>query len=536
MGNSPSKNCHYAIQSTNKQSQNSGQQQLQVSEESSNEPNDPDDSRFLPTSNVKNISISKPRNNVSIVNGFTKGSNSTTHEQLRRSPYHDWKIDMHMAKALQNSSSVTDSSTSTSLSSNSSSGSTTISISSSNISLKQTNSAMSSNSFSEPKSLLTLRNGAMPLRDPSPSSMVTDVGAGGLPPIQEGAEHYNGNGGNQCATSPVSPPFKRSISNPRDADAPVLRKNSHDPYNTETLNIDDAIERLLHIGETRTYHSRDLPFRSWEVQLICATAREIFMSQPSLLRLQAPIKIVGDVHGQFTDLLRILKLSGIPHETNYLFLGDYVDRGKQSLETILLLLCYKIKYPDRFFMLRGNHESANVTKMYGFYDECKRRMSSKTWKQFVDVFNTLPFAAIVQDKIFCVHGGFSPQLTSMKQIEKIARPTDIPEEGLLTDLLWSDPDPNISDWSLNDRGVSYTFAKRNVNEFCSNFKFDLIVRGHMVVEDGYEFFAKKKFVTVFSAPNYCGQFQNWGAVMSVATGMMCSFELLKPHIMRGLKE
>lgn len=210
-------------------------------------------------------------------------------------------------------------------------------------------------------------------------------------------------------------------------------------------------------------------------------------------------------------------------------MGDYVDRGKQSLETILLLLCYKVKYPEKFFMLRGNHESANVTKMYGFYDECKRRTSTKCWKMFVDVFNTLPFAAIVNDKIFCVHGGISPQLSDLRQIEKIVRPTDIPEDGLITDLLWSDPDTQITDWALNDRGVSYVFSKRNVYDFCSQFKFDLIIRGHMVVEDGYEFFAKKKFVTVFSAPNYCGEFRNWGAVMSVTTGLMCSFELLKPH-------
>lgn len=132
------------------------------------------------------------------------------------------------------------------------------------------------------------------------------------------------------------------------------------------------------------------------------------MNQPTLLRLQAPIKVVGDVHGQFNDLLRILKLSGVPSDTNYLFLGDYVDRGKNSLETILLLLCYKIKYKDNFFMLRGNHESANVTKMYGFYDECKRRLSSKVWKMFVDVFNTLPLAAIIQDKIFAFMEVYRP--------------------------------------------------------------------------------------------------------------------------------
>ncbi|SMN22542.1 similar to Saccharomyces cerevisiae YPL179W PPQ1 Putative protein serine/threonine phosphatase [Maudiozyma saulgeensis] len=331
-----------------------------------------------------------------------------------------------------------------------------------------------------------------------------------------------------------------------------LKKHPNDPSSNEGVNVDSMIKKLILLNTGGSNNGpgnngpnnisvpkskRDkFPFHAWEIQLICAAVREIFLHQPTLLRLQAPIKIVGDLHGQFNDLLRILKMSGIPSETNYLFLGDYIDRGKQSLETILLLLCYKLKYPNNFFMLRGNHESANVTKMYGFYDECKRRKSTKVWKAFIDVFNCLPIAATINDKIFCVHGGISPDLKNLNQINKnIARPTDIPDNGLITDLLWSDPDSSVRDWSSNDRGVSYTFSKSNVLDFCSKFKFDLIIRGHMVVEDGYEFFAKKKLVTVFSAPNYCGQFQNWGAVLAINTGLMCSFELLKPHLISKKK-
>lgn len=316
-----------------------------------------------------------------------------------------------------------------------------------------------------------------------------------------------------------------------------LKRYPKDSSSIEGVNLNDMINKLLKLNDnsTRTtkhnkkFSQSSFPFHSWEIQLICSHVREIFLMQPSLLRLQSPIKIVGDIHGQFNDLLRIFKLSGNPSETNFLFLGDYIDRGQQSLETIMLLLCFKIKYKDNFFMLRGNHESANVTKMYGFYDECKRRKSTKIWKCFIDVFNCLPLAATIQDKIFCIHGGISPDLNSMKQISNVVRPTDIPDEGLITDLLWSDPDSNIPTWAPSDRGVSYTFSKKNVLDFCAKFKFDLIIRGHMVVEDGYEFFAKKKFVTVFSAPNYCGQFGNWGAVLSISTGLICSFELLKPH-------
>lgn len=143
---------------------------------------------------------------------------------------------------------------------------------------------------------------------------------------------------------------------------------------------------------------------------LCLKSREIFLQQPILLELEAPLKICGDIHGQYTDLLRLFEYGGFPPEANYLFLGDYVDRGKQSLETICLLLAYKIKYPENFFLLRGNHECASINRIYGFYDECKRRFNIKLWKTFTDCFNCLPIAAIIDEKIFCCHGGLSPDL------------------------------------------------------------------------------------------------------------------------------
>ncbi|KAG0191896.1 Serine/threonine-protein phosphatase [Apophysomyces sp. BC1034] len=244
-------------------------------------------------------------------------------------------------------------------------------------------------------------------------------------------------------------------------------------------------------------------------------------------------------------------MGGFPPSSNYLFLGDYVDRGKQSLETMLLLLCYKIKFPENFFILRGNHECANVTKgkyindmeiywridaktwgsinvVYGFYDECKRRLSPKMWRTFVDVFNTLPIAGLVAGKIFCVHGGLSPSLHHMDEIRNIQRPTDVPDYGLLNDLLWADPSDVTVEWEDNERGVSYCFGKKVINEFLAKFDLDLVCRAHMVVEDGYEFFNDRTLVTIFSAPNYCGEFDNFGAIMSVSEELLCSFELLTP--------
>lgn len=156
---------------------------------------------------------------------------------------------------------------------------------------------------------------------------------------------------------------------------------------------------------------------------------------------------IGDIHGQFYDLLRLFEYGGFPPTANYLFLGDYVDRGKQSLETICLLLAYKIKYPENFFILRGNHECASINRIYGFYDECKfasisaltsarlilimtffielgkRRYNIKLWKTFTDCFNCLPVSAIVDEKILCMHGGLSPELLNLDQIKRIMRPT-----------------------------------------------------------------------------------------------------------------
>ncbi|KAF5381359.1 hypothetical protein D9615_008321 [Tricholomella constricta] len=273
---------------------------------------------------------------------------------------------------------------------------------------------------------------------------------------------------------------------------------------------------------------KPVQLQEYEIKYLCTKAREIFINQPILLELEAPIKICGDIHGQYYDLLRLFEYGGFPPEANYLFLGDYVDRGKQSLETICLLLAYKIKYPENFFILRGNHECASINRIYGFYDECKRRYNIKLWKTFTDCFNCLPIAAIIDEKIFTMHGGLSPDLQSMEQIRRVMRPTDVPDTGLLCDLLWSDPDKDITGWSENDRGVSFTFGPDVVSRFLQKHDMDLICRAHQVVEDGYEFFAKRHLVTLFSAPNYCGEFDNAGAMMSVDETLLCSFQILKP--------
>jgi serine/threonine-protein phosphatase PP1 catalytic subunit len=251
----------------------------------------------------------------------------------------------------------------------------------------------------------------------------------------------------------------------------------------EEAALDDIIDRLLDVRNGRP--GKQVQLTEMEIRQLCLTAKEIFMGQPNLLELEAPIKICGDIHGQYSDLLRLFEYGGFPPEANYLFLGDYVDRGKQSLETICLLLAYKVKYPENFFLLRGNHECASINRIYGFYDECKRRYNIRLWKIFTDCFNCLPVAALIDEKILCMHGGLSPELKSLEQIKRIPRPTDVPDTGLLCDLLWADPDKQIQGWGENDRGVSYTFGPDSVTEFLAKHDLDLICRAHQVVEDGY---------------------------------------------------
>jgi len=297
---------------------------------------------------------------------------------------------------------------------------------------------------------------------------------------------------------------------------------------TTEVDIDCIIGKLLEVRGNKP--GKQVQLNEPEIQGLILKSREVFMSQSTLLELEAPIKICGDIHGQYYDLLRLFEYGGFPPEANYLFLGDYVDRGKQSLETICLVLAFKIKYPENFFILRGNHECASINRIYGFYDECKRRYNIRIWKTFTDTFNCMPVAAIIDEKIFTMHGGLSPELQSMDQVRKIMRPTDVPDSGLICDLLWSDPEEGISGWGENDRGVSFTFGADIVERFLRKHDFDLICRAHQVVEDGYQFFAKRQLITIFSAPNYCGEFDNSGAMMSVDETLMCSFQILKPAV------
>ena len=292
------------------------------------------------------------------------------------------------------------------------------------------------------------------------------------------------------------------------------------------MNADSIIEKLLYVRGNKPGKQVDL--KEDEIKFLIDKSLPIIKEQKMLVELEAPLHVCVYIHGQYYDLLRIFEHCGYPGEYNYLFLGDYVDRGKQSLETICLLLCYKIKFPEKVTLLRGNHESSVTNRIYGFYDECKRRYNVKLWKSFTELFNYLPVAALIDDKILCMHGGLSPDLKSIQNIQDISRPTDIPDTGLLCDLLWSDPDKEATDYDENDRGVSVIFGEKVVMDFNKKNDLDLIIRAHQVVDDGYEFFANRQLITIFSAPNYCGEFDNSAGIMIIDESLTCSLKVLRP--------
>ena len=292
------------------------------------------------------------------------------------------------------------------------------------------------------------------------------------------------------------------------------------------MNVDSIMEKLLSVRGNKPGKQVDL--KEDEIKFLIDKSSQIIKEQKMLVELEAPLHVCGDIHGQYYDLLRIFEHCGYPGEYNYLFLGDYVDRGKQSLETICLLLCYKIKYPTKVTLLRGNHESSVTNRIYGFYDECKRRYNVRIWRSFTDLFNYLPVAALIDEKILCMHGGLSPELKNLQNIQDITRPTEIPDAGLLCDLLWSDPDKEVSEYDENDRGVSVIFGEKVVENFNKKNELDLIIRAHQVVDDGYEFFAKRQLITIFSAPNYCGEFDNSAGIMIIDESLTCSLKVLRP--------
>ncbi|RCI09603.1 hypothetical protein L249_4140 [Ophiocordyceps polyrhachis-furcata BCC 54312] len=341
------------------------------------------------------------------------------------------------------------------------------------------------------------------------------------------------------------------------------------------------------------------PIPETQVRELCHRARELLIEEGNVVTVTAPVTICGDIHGQFHDLMELFRVGGDVPETNYLFMGDFVDRGFYSLESFLLLLCLKVRYPDRMTLIRGNHESRQITTVYGFYDECLRKYgSANVWRYCCDVFDYLALGAIVlgasnalsggddddgdeidvddteievcdqsgavisrfsrqhsdhplldgmsdprpkangaaaertgppgsgasgdgdgsignpAGAVLCVHGGLSPLVDTVDKIRLIDRKQEVPHEGAMCDLLWSDPD-DIDGWGLSPRGAGFLFGADIVKVFNHRNDLSLIARAHQLVMEGFKEMFDASIVTVWSAPNYCYRCGNVAAVLEL---------------------
>lgn len=343
-----------------------------------------------------------------------------------------------------------------------------------------------------------------------------------------------------------------------------------------------------------------------QVRELCYKARELLIEEGNVVQVDAPVTICGDIHGQFHDLMELFRVGGDVPDTNYLFMGDFVDRGFYSLESFLLLLCLKVRYPDRITLIRGNHESRQITTVYGFYDECLRKYgSANVWRYCCEVFDYLALGAlvlgtsttleptftsmdqqsqstipVVDDEIeieimnarnevtrrfarnrrrlyenenlasspptspnpntpmkpgpsgtgasgdsagsynsgggavLCVHGGLSPLVDTVDKIRLLDRKQEVPHEGAMCDLLWSDPD-EIDGWGLSPRGAGFLFGANIVKQFNYINDLSLIARAHQLVMEGFKEMFDSSVVTVWSAPNYCYRCGNVAAILEL---------------------
>ncbi|CAD7969217.1 unnamed protein product [Amoebophrya sp. A120] len=335
------------------------------------------------------------------------------------------------------------------------------------------------------------------------------------------------------------------------------RRGMIDTGKSSTPLADSILDRLLQPMTWQPPAGDNFAIAPGECLQLCDEVFKVFKSESMLLELRTPIKIYGDVHGQFGDLMRLFARYKGPMDgdlgdidaVDYLFLGDFVDRGSYSLEVVVLLFALKVKYPGQVHMIRGNHEDPTINAIYGFREECKRRLRedpdspSSCWMKFNSVFEFLPMGALIEKRIFCIHGGIGGSIQTFRDVEGLKRPLQVAQipqtesEQRVTDLLWSDPSDSdaVKGVTTNETrdpdgtGRIFKFGPDRVNEFCQkNAPCSLIVRAHECVMDGFERFAGGKLITLFSATDYCGHHKNAGALLFVRRDLTIVPKLIYP--------
>ncbi|CAD8206072.1 unnamed protein product [Paramecium pentaurelia] len=272
--------------------------------------------------------------------------------------------------------------------------------------------------------------------------------------------------------------------------------------------LDKSIEKLKN-GEL---------LKEKDVKQLCAKIREIFIEEGNVQRIDPPVIVVGDIHGQLYDLFEIFKQSGEVGDQNYLFLGDYVNRGFHSIESICLLYALKIKNPDKITLLRGNHESRILTQTFGLYDEAMRKYGSlNIWRYLTESFDYMPLSALIDEKIWCVHGGIAQDAKLLDDVRALNRLSEIPDNGEICELLWNDPnEQELKGFGESKRGVGKEFGQDVFTQFLQTNNLSCVLRAHQVIMEGYRSIYKDQLKTIFSAPNYCYRCGNSGAVCEVS--------------------
>lgn len=299
---------------------------------------------------------------------------------------------------------------------------------------------------------------------------------------------------------------------------------SHLPTDKEFW-LPGSLLKLPNIPYIQNHLINEGKFEARHLERLFELAFDALSVEPNVVQVSCPVTVCGDIHGQFYDLIKLITVGGDPSTRNYLFLGDYVDRGDFSIETVILLFCFKITYPLTFFLLRGNHESRMLTQHFSFKDEVFTKYSERLYDGLMDVFDALPLAAILNGQFFCVHAGISPEIESLDDLNAINRFTEPPNSGLFCDLLWSDPCEEFNDddsfefMRNRSRGCSYNYGFAAVKDFLQKTSLLSVIRAHECQQHGYRMFKKggsaqfPVVMTLFSAPNYMCHYQNKAAIM-----------------------